>query len=491
MSHYISDTKLKEAERYLETFSNKGDYKILLAYPNRYSIGMASLGFHTIFRLFASADDCICERVFLPLSKGDFSSPLSSWENGRNFSDFDLIAFSCSYELDFNHLLMMLQLGKIPLLNKDRNNNHPLIMLGGITASLNPEPLAESVDVFFIGEAEEHLPKVLNHLKALKGSTRKEIKSKLAQLDGLYVPDSYKANYNIEGKFNGLKALNNAPAYILPLHISDLDKHKTGNVILTPYSHFGDMYLIELGRGCAYNCLFCASSEHFKPFRNRSLENVKRIVKYALQYTKKIGLIGSDVGDFPKLDELCEFIIENNNEIGLASLRADALSSKLVSILKDAKVNTLTIAPEAGSQRLREVIRKKLDEKTIIKASELIIYEGIKSLKLYFIIGLPTETEEDISELILLVNRIYNLQKTKRNTHITIRLSPFVPKPGTAFQWTSLLSSKIIKGRVKRIQKALYNKKGLKILYKGHRQAIAQTIISRGDRRLNIALNQL
>ncbi|HQK80131.1 MAG TPA: hypothetical protein PK621_10570, partial [Syntrophales bacterium] len=351
---------------------------ICLAYPNRYRTGMGNLGFQTVYKLLNRQSAVICERVFLP-DPGDEASfspgplPLFSLESQRPLRDFDIVAFSLSFENDYPHILEILSLGGIPLLAEERTAGDALVIAGGICVTMNPEPLADFFDIFLIGEAEAILPDFLTalHRHREKGDKKEELLLGLQRdVPGAYVPRLYAVNYHDDGPIAAMIPV--APS--LPRKIGkkwapDIQDLATESVIMAPDAEFGTMYLMEISRGCSRGCRFCAAGYLCRPVRFRRRENLQGAIVRGLTKGKKIGLIGTAVSDHPQLMEICRDILAGGGQIGAASLRLDTLSPDLVALLKQGGIKTPALAPEAGSQRLRDLIRKGISEADITEAA--------------------------------------------------------------------------------------------------------------------------
>jgi len=470
----------------------EGKIPICLIFPNYYHVGMSNLGFQLLYRHLNSLPEVVCERAFLPERKewGEYSRsnrPLISLESGKPLSQFQIIAFSLPFENDFLHLLSILQLAKIPLKAQDRDERVPLIVAGGAAVSLNPEPLAPFVDLFFIGEGEETL---IDFLKAFQGGGRggkKGFLEGVAGTEGVYVPTLYQAIYDQHGfigEFFPLKG--KAPERVRRRWITDPSRYPSHSAILTPLTEFKEMFLLEVNRGCPRSCRFCAARSLYFPFRNRGMDTLIREADLGLQRGRRIGLVGSALADHPRFTELCEDIVEKGGRISIASIRADAITDKLANLLVLSGHRTVAIAPETGSERLRKVLEKGFTEEEIISSVEILAGHGINNLKLYFIIGLPTETWEDIDGIVALTKRIRHqmVKGGRRVGELTLSINPFIPKAWTPFQWQPFEEVKSIKEKIRVIKKGLQKIPHLHVLHELPKWGYVQTLLSMGDRRV-------
>jgi radical SAM family uncharacterized protein len=485
--------KLKEKIDYLLSKEKGTVYKdpggkinIALVYPNTYHVGMSNLGFQGIYGLLNGMDDVVCERVFLPEDEDmeeylRTDTELFSLESKRSLNRFDVVAFSLSFENDYPNVLKILRLSRIPFRSSERNSHSPLVIMGGVCTFFNPEPVADFFDICFIGEAEEMLPEFLDVYKS--ASDRKELLKKSLGIEGLYVPQFYSISYHSEGKISGRFRSEAAPEIIKRRSLKDITSSGIKTAIVTHETEFSDMYLIEAMRGCPWSCRFCVAGHIYNPFRKKALQALENEIKLALAETKRIGIIGPSLSDYPDIKEVLKI---PGVDFSITSLRASAKSAELVGLLKGHK--SISIAPEAGTERLRRVINKKVTEEDIFQTSELIFAEGIETLRLYFMVGLPTETREDI---IGIVNLVKKIRDTAPKGNITLSISTFVPKPFTPFQWHSMEKPIEVKERLKIIKKSLLPLKGIKVFHDVPKYAYMQGFFAQGDRRVSKALEEI
>jgi radical SAM superfamily enzyme YgiQ (UPF0313 family) len=477
-----------------------GRLAVALVYPNTYHHAMSNLGFLSVYHLLNSRDDTLCERFFLPdpddlVEHRRSGYPLFSLETGTFLADFDVVAFSISFENDYLNLPTIFDLARIPLFAEERGEDLPLIVAGGVCAFLNPEPLAEIVDAFAVGEAEPILPGLVD---ALRDSDRERpaLLRELAALPGIYVPSRYAIEYADDGTLAACRPLEGAPPRVARRYLADLDAAASRSFVLTEETEFAGMALTEISRGCSRGCRFCAAGYIYLPPRERSLEALIPQVEEGLCSRKKVGLVGAAVSDYSQIGPLSEAILSRGGALSVASLRIDSLDAVEVEALRASGHRTVALAPEAGSQRLRDLINKGIDEEQIVAAAELLAEGGILNLKLYFLIGLPSETLGDIEELLALTARLRTawLEKQRplgRLGSLTLSVNPFIPKPFTPFQWAPMETAKSLEAKVKRLRSAIARMPNTSLICESLRAAALQAFLSRGDRHVGRALPAL
>ncbi|MBE0425326.1 MAG: radical SAM protein [Nitrospirae bacterium] len=463
-----------------------GKINIALVYPNTYHVGMSNLGFQGIYGLLNSLKDVVCERAFLPDGSNineyiRTDTELFSMESKRTLNRFDIIAFSVSFENDYPNIIKIFELSKIPLRSSERKSYHPVIIMGGVCTFFNPEPVADFFDICFIGEADEMLYEFIDVYRS--SSDRLEVLKNVCNVEGIYVPRFYSISYDAEGKISGRQHSAGASGIIKRRYIRNISESKITTSVITSETEFSDMYLIETMRGCPWNCRFCVAGKIYNPPRKKDLEAIKNEVKAAKDKTRRIGLIGPSLSDYPYISEVLKV---NGVDFSITSLRASEKSAELVSFMRGRK--SISIAPEAGTERLRKVIDKKISEEDILRTSELLFLEGIETLRLYFMVGLPTETSEDIEGIVHLVKKIGDISE-KRN--ITLSISTFVPKPFTPFQWHPMEHPVEVKRRLKIIKKGFQNLKGIKVFHDVPKYAYMQGLFSMGDRRVSGVIEEM
>ncbi|MDD5093026.1 MAG: radical SAM protein [Dehalococcoidia bacterium] len=443
-----------------------GKTSIALIYPNSYFLGMSNLGFQTLYELLNRNDCIVCERVFW---EGDETVSL---ESQRPLGDFDVLAFSFSYELDYLNAARVLKSSSIPLFASERGEQHPLIIAGGAAVTANPGPLSSMIDCFAIGEGEEILPRMTQIILDGVDSPRKELLIELARVPGIYVP-----------------SIPNPP--IVRQSVANLSETATTSIVLTPDTELGDLYLMEIARGCSWGCRFCLAGFHFRPVRYRPVEKILEQAIQGSKYRKRMGLVSAAISDHPQIDELVVGLRKRGIEFSVSSIRIKPLSDVLLHGLADSGTKTVTLAPEAGSERLRQVIKKGITEDDILKAADRIAGIGLRQLKLYFMVGLPTETDDDISDIIKLALAARDIAgKHRSGTQLTLNITPFVPKPGTPFQWLPMATADVLKHRLSMLKKGL-NHKGLEVKADSIEWSLIQGMLSRGDWRMGEVISNL
>ena len=457
---------------------------ICLVYPNTYHVGMSNLGFQGVYALLNGMPGVVCERAFLP-DQEDIESyqrggeELFSLESKRPLKRFDMVAFSVSFENDYPNIPGILELARIPPLAAGRGPREPLLLLGGIAAFSNPEPLADFFDVIFIGEAEALLPPFMERIREnlSPGASRRDFLGKLSSVPGIYVPSLYNASSRREGEAAQVKQeLPQAPAKI----IKQISPHLgMRHAITTPDTEFSNMRLIELMRGCPWSCSFCLAGQVYNPPRRRPPEDIKKEIDEALSAGQRVGLVGPSVSDYPGISG---FLRTEGVDFSITSLRAGEKSIGLLPYLKGHK--SLSIAAEAGTERLRQLVNKKITEEDILATSRAVLEAGM-NLRVYFIIGLPTEKDEDVDALTELAGKI---RGTSPRGRITLTVSTFVPKPFTCFQWHPMERPEVVKRRLGKIKKTLNALKGMSVFHDVPKYAMMQGVFAMGDRRLSAVL---
>lgn len=481
----LAKTRLA-AERGAEPEGSDAGIRVAVVYPDRYGLGMANLGFQTVFGLIRQTAGVCCERAFLP----EPGEKLCSLESGRPLDQFDIIAFSISFENDYFHLPLILTGAGIPRRSRKRRESHPLIMAGGVAVFLNPEPLAAFVDCFLLGEAEPLVPRFFERFKALwPDGHRSELLLDLARsVPGAYVPRFYRPGYDGRGRLASFERLADVPETVARVRLADLSATPTCSRLITPEPPFSDRYLVEVGRGCPHGCRFCSAGYIYRPPRFRPLSLLRDCLDKGRQLTSRIGLMGAAISDLPDIEALCAHAQNRGLWLSFSSLRADGLSHGLIAAMRQSRVKTATIAPDAGSERMRQVINKGLSRSRILEATEQLVSGGIPNLKLYFMIGLPFETEADLRAIVELCQAIRSVfvaasRPRGRIGGISVSITPFVPKPATPFQWAGMDPPRVLKQKIKGVIRGLRALPNLRVGAEPPQLARNQAILARGDRR--------
>lgn len=445
-----------------------GRLPIALVYANTYRLGMSSLAMHTIYRLFNEQPDVVCERVFSPYetyrSAPPDDEPILSIESQRPLADFSVIAFTISYEMDYFNAVHMLRQAGIPPMAEDRDESWPLIIAGGPAVYTNPAPLADIFDAFAIGEGEVIVPPLVDALWEAGRAPRDEGARILAQSPGMYVP-----------------AVDNGP--VSRVWLRDLDSMPAMTQIYTDDTEFGDRALIEIARGCGRGCRFCMAGYTYRPMREVSLESILTVARHSLKHRDKIGLVSAAVSDHSWIDQIATELRKMGARIAISSMRVDPISEPLVRALAESGTQTLTIAPEAGSVRMRKVINKPQSDQQLFYAVDLAARYDFPQLKMYFMIGQPTETEADVEAIADLALAA----RARFSRHLTINATPYVPKAHTAFQWAAMMPVETLEAHVKYLERRLGPAR-VTVRSDSPAWAAVEGVLARGDRRLGRVL---
>lgn len=473
--------------------SHANRLRFALAFPNTYFLGMSNLGFQTVYRLLNDLDDAVCERVFLP-DPPDLEEvrpgALFTTESQMAVREFDVLAFSISFEMDYPNVLKILALSGLNQIAAERKSG-PLVIAGGPVATFNPETLAPFIDAFVIGEAEAVLPELVDALQEPHES-RLSLLESLAHIRGVYVPRFYEPEYKEDGTMKAIRVSHGAPEKVRRRWMPALEPYAAVSAILTPETEFSNMILAEVARGCGRQCRFCIAGYAFLPPRPRQPEAVmagirgmeEKAAERGLGHPR-VGLLSASVFDHPSSMLICRELVERDRLFSISSTRADTLSADIAQALHRGGHETLTIAPETGSGRLRTVINKAMTDADIMNAAAIAWGGGFRRLKLYFIVGLPTETPEDVAGIPAMVSGIAGMFKWEK---LTVSLGCFVPKPWTPFQWAPMETEKELASKLKSIRQALRPIRRVEIVGESAREAVVQGVLARGDRRLGDAL---
>jgi radical SAM superfamily enzyme YgiQ (UPF0313 family) len=476
-----------------------GRMRVALAFPNTYFVGMSNLGFQTVYTLFNAQDDIVCERAFLPpktelaaqLASG---APLVTVESQTPVRDFDIFAFSVSFEWDYTNVLTMLRLAGIAPRASDRTHHDPLVMIGGAVTFVNPEPLALFADVVAAGEGEALIPSLLEAFRS--AADRDDLLKQLVTKRGFYVPSFYDVKYADDGTIGGFEPREGtgAPSVVRKAALKTTDAvDPPATTIFTPETEFGSRLLIEVVRGCANLCRFCWAGYNYLPVRAFPKERILQRAAEARPHSSRIGLVSIALCDHPDIEEILTRLVEMGYSISPASLRLDDLTPTILRLLRESGERTVTIAPETGSDRLRRVINKTITNDEIIAAADLIFESGFENLKLYYMLGLPTETDDDLVAIrdLTLELREKMLKYARPRGHvgrIVASVNPLVPKPGTAYQWLPMEDDRSVERKIARMRSLVAGIENVYFTIKSERHSLYQALLSLGDRRVAPAI---
>ena len=462
--------------------------RVALAYPNTYFVGMSNLGLQTMYRVINQRPDTVCERVFLPDAMDrpwyeKTHTPLFSLESQRPLHDFHIVGFSVSYENDYVHLLRMLDLARIPLLAAERDASHPVILVGGAVTYINPEPLADFVDLMVIGDGEEAINDYLDLAHNTLDQPRQQHLCQAAQLPGLYVPTLHDRQSLVTA--------------LPPRKITDLSHCPAYTSVFTADTEFSGSMLMEITRGCPWKCRFCTVGYVYPKFRQLPADTVLNLVAAQQQRDRdtghtpvqRVGLISSATGDYRHLAAVVQGLVDMGIAISISSLRMDRMPEVLINGMVQSGVRSCTVAPEAGSERLRQLIRKEMTETDILRGVEMLLANGMRNLKLYSMIGLPTETDEDVRELLALVWKIWQRMQRYGKSRgalgtLTLSVNPFIPKPATPLQWCAMALPREIDTKLQALRHAVRRESHVRLKHESLKSAYLEAILARGDRQM-------
>jgi radical SAM superfamily enzyme YgiQ (UPF0313 family) len=498
----------KQRERALELLSKEvgyvrkphgGKLRVALAFPNTYFVGMSNLGFQTVYKLFNEETDIVCERFFLP-PKSEVAAqlaagtPLITLESQTPVRDFDVVAFSVSFEWDYTNVLTLLRMAGIPARAEQRTHHDPLVLIGGAVTFVNPEPLALFADVIAAGEGEALIPALLAAFK--QATDRDDLLRRLVAERGYYVPSFYDVEYAGNGSIASYvtRPGTGAPPVVKKAALKTTEAvDPPATTIFTPETEFGSRFLVEIVRGCANLCRFCWAGYNYLPVRAFPKDRILELARRAKPYSGRAGLVSIALCDHPDIEAILTELVEMGYAISPASLRLDDLTPTILDLLRRSGERTITIAPETGSDRLRRVINKTVTNDEILKAADMIFAAGFENLKLYFMIGLPTETDEDLTAIRDLTLQLREAMLTHARPRgqvgrIVGSVNPLVPKPGTAYQWLPMIDDRAITRTIRRMHTLMAGIDNVFFNIKSERHSFYQALLSLGDRRVAPAI---
>lgn len=450
-----------------------GKLPFAFVYPNSYYIGMSNLGLQAVYGMLNSRNEIVCERFFWDKENREKGALPVSIESQRPLSDFAVLAFSLNYEIDYFNIAPILRASGIPLYSSERDETQPLIIAGGPCITANPMPVAPFFDCLCIGEAEMLLPPMLPSLEESISSVRDDLLRALAGIPGIFVPR------------------HNPGVPVSRRWVKNLDDYPVHSIVLTRDTELNDLYLIEVERGCAHGCRFCLVSQTFSPMRFHSLEQLLKQAETGLQFRKRLGLVGPAVTDHPQIEELFTRLLRMNAQFSISSLRISSLTPAMLEMMVRGGLRSIALAPEAGAECLRQTIKKGIDEEDILKAVSNAAEKGMQQLKLYFMVGLPRETDEDIQAIVdLSLAGKAIIDKKRGKTRLTLNVSPFVPKAGTPFQWLPMAPLDVLQQRISFLKNRL-TARGIQVKNESPQWSEVQAVLSRGDTGLAAALAEV
>jgi radical SAM superfamily enzyme YgiQ (UPF0313 family) len=476
-----------------------GRLRVALAFPNTYFVGMSNLGFQTVYKLFNAEPDIVCERVFLPpktelASQLATGAPLLTIESQTAVADFDVLAFSVSFEWDYTNVLTLLRLAGLRARAESRTARDPLVVIGGAVTFVNPEPLALFADAIAAGEGEMLIPSLL---RAFNGaSDRADLLRLLATERGFYIPSFYDVQYAENGTIAAFvpREGTGAPSVVKKAALKTTDAvDPPATMIFTPDTEFGSRFLVEVVRGCANLCRFCWAGYNYLPVRAFPKDRILQLAEQARAHSSRVGLVSIALCDHPEIEEILTRLSGMGYAISPASLRLDDITPRIVQLLRESGERTITIAPETGSDRLRRVINKTITNDEILASAEMIFAAGIVNLKLYFMIGLPTETDDDLVAIRDLVVQLRGIMLAhgRGRGHIgkiVGSVNPLVPKPGTAYQWLPMEDDTLVERKIQRMRSLMAGIDNVYFNIKSERHSFYQALLSLGDRRVAPAI---
>ena len=479
-----------------------GGFPTAVIYPNRYAVGMSNLGFLSVFRRAAEIPGVAAERAFFPDPGHEAAlrragKPVLTVESRRPLREMDLLLFSISFENDYINLLSMLALSGIPLHSRARGNGYPLIGAGGAAVQINPETISSFVDFFALGEGEELTQEIVTAVMDATdtGADRRDILDTLGSVEGVYVPDHFEAAYDGRGRLASFHRVSGGHDRVKVRKKTDLSGLSLSSPIVSEDAEFSDMLLVEMERGCPFGCAFCVASALYSPVRMRPESDIICDIESGASLSTIVGLLGPAVSSHPGLARVLERIKEQGGSVGLPSIRTELLTDEGIGLLSELSTKTLTIAPEAGTERVRRIIGKTMSDGQILDLVGRAAAAGTMNVRAYFLVGLPGETDDDIDGIPDLAKRIrHTLIAATRGAgktgRITVSLTPLVPKPHTPLQWMAMEDKKGLSAKIGRIRTVLGKVGGISVIFEPPKWSYVQALLSRGDRRVGDILER-
>jgi radical SAM superfamily enzyme YgiQ (UPF0313 family) len=473
-----------------------GRLRVALAFPNTYFVGMSNLGLQTVYRLFNADERVVCERVFLPARSHDDRSPkrtpLVTLESGTPVAEFDVFAFSVSFEWDYTNVVAMLRMAGLEPRASRRHKRDPLIVIGGAVTFVNPEPLAPFADVITAGDGEILVPEIIEAFAGTVRHDREAVLDRLVQARGCYVPDRYVVAFAGPGRVESITPIegSGAPAVVRKAALKAADHvDPPATTVFTPDTEFGSRLLIEVVRGCANLCRFCWAGYNYLPVRAFPAARILEIAEQARPHATRVGLVSIALCDHPEIEHILSRLVDMGYGISPASLRLDDLTEPIVTLLRQSGERSITIAPETGSDRLRRVINKTVTNAQIVDRADLIFRSGIENLKLYYMLGLPSEQDDDLVAIrdltVELRERMLEHSRARGQVgRLVASVNPLVPKPGTTYQWLPMTHASVIDQKIERLRGLVANLDNVYFNIKSERHSFYQGLLSLGDRRV-------
>ena len=499
---------LLEKERHLETInSHIGDTRVVLVYPNRYWVAMSNLGFQTVYKLFAAHPRISVERAFYPDETETTHAgtlDLKSFEKNQKLNSFDILAMSVSFETDYLYALEMLKVAGVQLSNRrsltweEREleyQHRPFLLAGGAALTLNAEPLADYFDAIVIGEGEDLVQQFSELILACRDEelSLRETLQKLTTIEGVYVPTFYAPKYNSDDTLGGYEILySQAPVRIPRRYLAEIDKYATYTVIQTPETEFKQMFMTETGRGCEVGCRFCVSGYMYRPTRKRKKETIDKSLQVGLETSPSVGFVGASVSSHKSISELASSVAQSGKRASLSSIMSQKVTPELAASLSESEYKTVALAPEAGGEKLRFRLGKRVTNKQVVQAVTTLAENGIRNFKLYCMVGLPSEGLEDVEEIAKLAlackDAALAAARTQENftiaPNIYLSLNPFIPKAWTPFQRHGFMDFAEVKRRIEIVRKGVSRIPNVELKFESPRESYFQALVSRGDRRV-------